>query len=89
VLELADAFCPWNEGRWALAAGRDGATLRKVRTAPHLRLDAAALGSLFLGGFSPGELARAGRIVEVKRGGVALADALFRTDRAPWGPELF
>jgi predicted acetyltransferase len=89
VLEVDDAFCPWNSGRWAIAASRSGATVRQVRTAPHLRLDAAALGSLFLGGFSAGELARAGRIEELKRGGLRLADSLFRVDRAPWAPELF
>ena len=45
VLEVSDAFCPWNDGRYAL----DGS---KTTASPDLRLIAADLGSVFLGGFS-------------------------------------
>jgi predicted acetyltransferase len=82
VFEVADAFCPWNEGRW---------TSRGERTAaePDLRLDVRELGSVYLGGFTFGQLARAGRIEELVPGAIARADALFATDRAPWCPEIF
>jgi predicted acetyltransferase len=54
-----------------------------------LRLDASAIGSAYLGGFSFGDLARAGRIEEVADGALDRADALFRGDRYPWCPEIF
>jgi hypothetical protein len=42
-----------------------------------------------MGGVSFSELARAGRVEELKRGGLSRADALFRWDRHPWCPEIF
>jgi predicted acetyltransferase len=82
VLEVSDAFCPWNDGRYAL----DGS---KTTARPDLRLIAADLGSVFLGGFSFSDLLRAGRVEEVREGAIVRADALFRTDLAPWCPEIF
>ena len=86
VFELTDAFCPWNEARWRLADGRC------VRTdeEPELRLDAPALGSAYLGGFSFSRLQRGGaNVTELAYGAIARADALFRADSAPWCPEVF
>src|SRR3989454_1344595 len=40
-----------------------------------------ALGSVYLGGFTWAQLARALRVEEVRHGAIARADALFRTDR--------
>jgi predicted acetyltransferase len=85
VLEVADEFCPWNAGRWAVEPGQ----ARRVRTRPDLRLDVQALGSVYLGGFTFAELARAGRVDEVVKGGLQRADALFAVDRRPWCPEIF
>jgi hypothetical protein len=48
-----------------------------------------ALGSVYLGGFTFADLVRAGRVHEAREGAVACADALFRTDRKPWCPEIF
>ena len=82
VLAVGDAFCPWNDARFTL----DGS---KTTAPPDLRLDVDALGSAFLGGFTVGQLARAGRADELTPGAVERADALFRTGRAPWCPEIF
>jgi predicted acetyltransferase len=82
VLELSDAFCPWNDGRYAL----DGS---KTTASPDLRLTVDALGCAYLGGFTFSDLLRAGRVEEVRDSAVARADALFRTDRKPWCPEIF
>ena len=46
VLEVRDGFCPWNEGRYRLAAGGCDATGDE----PDLVLDAGALGAAYLGG---------------------------------------
>jgi predicted acetyltransferase len=82
VFEVTDAFCPWNEGRWALDGSRTAAQ-------PDLRLSVEELACVYLGGFTFAELVRAGRVEEVTPGAVARADALFRTDLKPWCPEIF
>ena len=66
----------------------DGKAKRSSRR-PDVRLDATALGAAYLGGFSFAQLARAGLVEEASRGGLARADALFGSDRAPWCPEIF
>jgi predicted acetyltransferase len=82
VLEVGDAFCPWNDARYAL----DGS---KTMEEADLRLDVSDLATVYLGGFTFAQLLRAGRIEEITEGAVDRADAAFRTDRAPWCPEIF
>jgi predicted acetyltransferase len=85
VLDLADDFCPWNQARWHVSDGSADRT-----TAPaDLQLDASALGSVYLGGFTFEQLRWAGRLEELKPGAVARADDLFRAERQPWCPEIF
>jgi predicted acetyltransferase len=84
-VEIADELCPWNAGVWEL--GPDGAT--RASGEPELRMDVSALGSAYLGGFTFGELARAGRIEVRANGALDRADTLFRADRYPWCPEIF
>jgi predicted acetyltransferase len=86
VVELEDAFLPENTGRWRIAA--DGT--ERTEDDADLALGVGELGSVYLGGFEFGELARAGVVRELKEGGAARADALFRTDAPkPWCPEIF
>jgi predicted acetyltransferase len=85
VFEVADEFCPWNEGRWKLEGGRAART----KDEPDLRLPVQSLGSALLGGVSFASLRRAGRLAEVKDGAIARGDSLFRWDRHPWCPEIF
>lgn len=85
VLEVADAFCPWNEGRWRLSDGR----AKRTTASAQIRCDAGALGSVYLGAFTFSQLVRGGRAEELRRGAAARADAMFRADRAPWCPEIF
>jgi len=85
VVELADAFCPWNAGRWRLTPS--GA--ERTADDAELACDVTALGSVYLGGFSFRRLARAGQVEERRDGALARADALFPSDRAPWCPEIF
>jgi predicted acetyltransferase len=85
VLDVRDAFCPWNEGRWRLTSGR----AERTDEPADLALDVAALGSVYLGGFSFRELADGLRVDELTPGSIERADELFRTDRAPWCPEIF
>ncbi|HSJ94242.1 MAG TPA: GNAT family N-acetyltransferase, partial [Gaiellaceae bacterium] len=85
VVEVIDAFCPWNAGRWRIADG----TAKRTRAAAHVRCDVSALGAVYLGASGFAELVRAGRAEELRRGGAARADALFRGERAPWCPEIY
>jgi predicted acetyltransferase len=85
VVEVVDDICPWNAGTWEL--GPEGAS--RNGSAAELRMDVSALGSVYLGGFTFGQLARAGRIEEVEHGALERADTLFRSDRYPWCPEIF
>jgi predicted acetyltransferase len=88
VLEVTDAFCPWNTGRWLLDGGPEGASCSRATpgTAPELALDAATLGSLYLGGTAPGPLARAGLIRELVPGALNRATAMLAQPQAPFSP---
>jgi len=85
VFKVADEFCPWNADRWKLEAG----VAKKTRAEADLACDTTALGSAYLGGFTFAQLVRGGRVEELKAGATARADAMFRTDRQPWCPEIF
>jgi predicted acetyltransferase len=85
VIEVIDEFCPWNAGCWRV--GSDG--VERTDQAPGLRCDVNALGSVYLGGFTWTQLARALRVNELLSGAIAHADALFQVRGAPWCPEIF
>ncbi|HZG35131.1 MAG TPA: GNAT family N-acetyltransferase [Gaiellaceae bacterium] len=85
VFELADSFLPDNAGRWRLAGG----AAERRDDEPELALDVNELGSLYLGGFTATELARAGLVRELRPGALAKADLLFASPRKPWCPEIF
>lgn len=89
VLEVADDVCPWNAGRWRLAAESGRGSVARTDAAPDLRLDVSALGALYLGGVTFAQLARAGQVDERAGGALARADRLFRADVAPWCPDGF
>ncbi|MEU8705007.1 GNAT family N-acetyltransferase [Streptomyces sp. NPDC048565] len=82
VLDVEDPFL--GEGGRYLLTVRDGkADCVPTDRAPDLSLDVSDLGSVYLGGTAPSTLVRAGRIRVHRPAAVVLADALFRTERAP------
>lgn len=88
TLEVEDGFCAWNAGRWRLTVAAGTARVDPAGGAPaDLRLDVAALASAYLGGFTFGDLARAGRAEQLTDGALARASMLFRGERAPYSPE--
>jgi predicted acetyltransferase len=89
VIELADAFCPWNAGRWSLTASGGTGSVAAAIDPPDIACDVTDLGAAYLGAFSFAQLAAAGRVRELAPGGLQRADALFRTDIAPWCPRVF
>jgi len=85
VLEVDDALLPENAGRWRVTPS--GA--ERTEDAADLHLDITGLGSVYLGGFTFGELVRGSRARELTAGAADRADALFRTNIQPWCPEIF
>ncbi|CAN5512016.1 GNAT family N-acetyltransferase [soil metagenome] len=89
VLGVADEFCPWNAGRWYLAASGGSGSAERTDREPDLVLDVSDLAAVYLGAFTFARLHKAGRGVEHRPGAGDRADAMFRVDRAPWCPQIF
>lgn len=89
ILEVKDSFCPWNEGRYQLDGGPEGADCRPSDAEPDLVLSATDLGAVYLGGVRFDTLRQAGRVIENAPGAVRRADALFTWDPPPWCPDMF
>lgn len=82
VLDVEDPFLG-EQDRYLLTV-RDGkAECESTDRAPDLSLDVRDLGSVYLGGTTPGTLVRAGHIRAHRPGAAALADTLFRAERSP------
>jgi predicted acetyltransferase len=89
VFEVADDVCPWNVGRWALRWDGEAATCAQTALPAGIELTVAELGAAYLGGTTLDELARAGRVKELRGGALTAASRAFRGDRAPWCPEIY
>ncbi|MBT2539373.1 GNAT family N-acetyltransferase [Streptomyces sp. ISL-44] len=86
VLEVTDP-AGLADGRYRLDAGTGAC--ERTEDPVDLRLDVSALGSLYLGDESAVRLGALGRVAELRPGALALADAVFRTARRPWCPDVF
>ncbi|WP_030752173.1 GNAT family N-acetyltransferase [Streptomyces griseus] len=82
VLDVTDPFLGGRE-RLLLTVRDGGAACVPTDREPDLSLDVADLGAVYLGGTAPSTLVRAGHVRAHHPAAAALADALFRTDRAP------
>ncbi|MEV5959701.1 GNAT family N-acetyltransferase [Streptomyces sp. NPDC051987] len=89
VLEVADAFCPWNEGRWRLTGDAKGASCERTKDPAELTLSVRELAAAYLGGVSLVSLARAGRVTELRPGVLAEASVAFGSPVLPWLPHGF
>ncbi|WP_371529171.1 GNAT family N-acetyltransferase [Streptomyces sp. NBC_01283] len=89
VLDVEDAFCPWNAGRWRLTGDLKDATCERTDDDADLALPVRDLGSAYLGGVSLASLAAAGRVRELRPGALAEATTAFGSDVAPWLPHGF
>ncbi|WP_328838383.1 GNAT family N-acetyltransferase [Streptomyces europaeiscabiei] len=88
VLEVVDRD-GFAGGRYRLDAGPDGASCVPTSADGDLVLEAADLAALWLGDESAVRLAALGRVREQRKGAASVADALLRTSRRPWCPDLF
>ena len=89
TFELTDGFLPENEGVWRLeTSGGEGRAARS-EGAPDVRLSAADLGGMYLGGCTFSELLSAGRGEEITPGAARRMDLMFASEITPWCPEIF
>ncbi|MDX3520323.1 GNAT family N-acetyltransferase [Streptomyces scabiei] len=88
VLEIVDAG-GFAQGRYRLDAGPDGASCVPTSEDGDLVLNASDLAVLWLGDESAVRLAALGRVLEQRKGAASVADALLRTSRRPWCPDIF
>ena len=86
VFELTDRFCPWNQGRFKLDVGPDGARCTPTTEAPDIGMSVTELGSTYLGAVRFTVLARAGLVDEYSEGALERADLMFSHDVQPWCP---
>ncbi|MBB4980370.1 MULTISPECIES: GNAT family N-acetyltransferase [Streptomyces] len=82
VLDVDDPFLG-GRGRYLLTVRGGKAECVPTDREPDLSLDVRDLGSVYLGGTAPSTLVRAGHVRAHRPGAAALADALFRGERAP------
>jgi predicted acetyltransferase len=89
AFELADTYCPWNAGRYRLEVSDGRGQVTRTSGDPDFALDANDLGAMYLGEASASALSLAGRVTEMKPGGLVRADGLFTTALRPWCPQEF
>ncbi|MEU6153692.1 GNAT family N-acetyltransferase [Actinosynnema sp. NPDC047251] len=89
VLDVTDAFCPWNQARWRFTVKGGEASVRRVDDAPDVALDVQALGAAFLGGTRLTTLARGQRVRELTPGTLNGLSHAFLGDHEPHCPEVF
>jgi predicted acetyltransferase len=87
TIRVSDEYCPWNNATYRLTVRTGHGTVDEVDATADLSLDADALGAAYLGGVSFSTLEAAARAVSPSADLLALADAMFRTERLPWCPE--
>jgi predicted acetyltransferase len=76
-------------GRYALDAGRDGASCGRTTESADLVLPQRALASAYLGDYSLRAMAIAGGLDELSPGALSRADAMFATAVRPWNATPF
>ncbi|MFB7935226.1 GNAT family N-acetyltransferase [Streptomyces sp. NPDC056039] len=76
-------------GRYRLEASAAGASCEPTTESAELALEIGELGALWLGDESAVRLAALGRVREERAGAARKADALLRTSRRPWCPDMF
>jgi predicted acetyltransferase len=89
VVEVEDAFCPWNTGRWRVSGDPTGATCAPTKDQADLALGVRELGATYLGGPTLVGLADAGLVREHTAGAVGELSLALHHQPAPWSPFIF
>ena len=88
TIEVLDPLFEENSATWTMEVAGGEAQVERTGAAPDVTLGIAELGAVYLGEFTFGEMAAAGR-ASGDAAGLARADSLWRTAVAPWCPEIF
>ena len=89
TIDVRDALCPWNAGRFTLEASETQARCEPATRSADLALDVGDLAALYLGANSAHALHAAGRIEEGTPNSVSLLHRMFQGEVAPWNPIHF
>jgi predicted acetyltransferase len=89
VLDVTDPQFPWNEGRWRLRGDDKSAECVRTTDDADLAMSVRELGAAFLGGGSLVQLARAGRVTELRPGSLTTTAIAFRSKLAPFCQTIF
>ncbi len=84
-----DDMCPWNNATYLLETDGPTATLRRTNRTPALTMPVNSLASLLSGHRSATHLARADLLAAADQAALVTADRLFRTEYAPFCPNVF
>jgi predicted acetyltransferase len=84
VIDVRDEFRPANTGTYELIVEGGTGSCSRTDAEPEIACAVHVVGATYFGGVSWGALARAGRLEERVAGAVERADAMFRSDVAPW-----
>lgn len=84
VLDVTDARCPWNAGRWRLSGDETGATCEPTTDAADVRVDTTALASAYLGDSALAAYAVTGRASESTPGALRRLATAMSWDPKPW-----
>ena len=88
VINVSDSFCDWNDARFELDGGPDGARCRRTSKEADLVLSASDLASVYLGAVRFRTLHHAGRVMAGPQA-LRRADAMFATELQPWCGDHF
>ncbi|QKW08191.1 GNAT family N-acetyltransferase [Streptomyces sp. NA04227] len=89
VLDVTDRSGLGGAGRYRLETDGPSASCVRTTDEAELTLDIADLASVWLGEVSADRLRLLGRVAEGREGVVERADAMFRTARRAWCPDVF
>ena len=84
-----DDLCPWNVGSFLLETDGPTASARKVERSPDITVSPNVLASLISGYRSATHFARAGKLSASNPEALKTADAIFRSEYAPYCPNGF
>ncbi len=89
VIDLTDDRCPWNAGRWRLAADHSGCEVARTGDPADLALDVRDLAGGYLGDDHIDRAVVAGLLEEYTPGAARALARSIRGDRAPWCSFVF
>ena len=89
TLEVRDDLCDWNNGKFELEGGREGATCRATDSSADVTVAISGLASAYLGTVSFTTLAGAGLADEHTPGALHRGDRMFAVQHQPWTPFNF